>query len=76
MENLRKLDDAANAYYDANGVTSVTLDQLVGPRNAIPQLIPVAGESYQSVLFVKGHPLRLFLKDGRTLVYPAPLVYP
>ena len=76
MENLRKLNDAANAYYDANGVTSVTLDQLVGPRNAIPQLIPVAGESYQSVLFVKGHPLRLFLKDGRTLVYPAPLVYP
>ena len=76
MENLRKLYDAANAYYDANGVTSVTLDQLVGPRNAIPQLIPVAGESYQSVLFVKGHPLRLFLKDGRTLVYPAPLVYP
>jgi type IV pilus assembly protein PilA len=72
MENLRKLDDAANAYYDANGVTSVTLDQLVGPRNAIPELIPVAGESYQSVLFKKGHPLRLFLKDGRTLVYPPP----
>jgi hypothetical protein len=36
----------------------------------IPELVPVAGENYRSVLFMKGHPLRLFLKDGRTLIYP------
>jgi hypothetical protein len=70
MENLRRLNDAANAYYDANGTTSVTLENLVGPGNMIPELVPVAGENYRSVLFKKGHPLRLFLKDGRTLVYP------
>ena len=70
MENLRKLNDAANAYYDANGTTSVTLENLVGPGTMIPELVPVAGENYRSVLFMKGHPLRLFLKDGRTLIYP------
>jgi type IV pilus assembly protein PilA len=72
MENLRKLNEAANADYDVNGTTSVTLDDLVGPRKAIPELVPVAGEDYHSVLFKKGHPLRLFLKDGRTLLYPSP----
>jgi type IV pilus assembly protein PilA len=72
MENLRKLNAAANAYYDANGTTSVTLDDLVGPGNAIPALAPVAGEDYHLLLFKKGHPLRLSLKDGRTLVYPPP----
>jgi type IV pilus assembly protein PilA len=72
MENLRKLNAAANAYYDANGTTSVNLDDLVGPKNAIPELVPVAGEDYHSVIFMKGHPLRLFLKDGRTLIYPPP----
>jgi type II secretory pathway pseudopilin PulG len=72
MENLRKLNAAANAYYDANGTTSVNLDDLVGPKNAIPELVPVAGEDYHSVIFMKGHPLSLFLKDGRTLIYPPP----
>jgi len=72
LDNLRRLNDAANAYYDANGTTSVTLENLVGPGNMIPALVPVAGENYRSVLFKKGHPLRLFLKDGRTLVYPPP----
>jgi type II secretory pathway pseudopilin PulG len=72
LENLQKLNAAANAYYDANGTTSVTLDNLVGPGNAIPELVPVAGEDYHSVLFMKGRPLRLFLKDGRTLTYPPP----
>jgi hypothetical protein len=36
----------------------------------IPQLVPVAGEDYRTVLFKKGHPLRIFLKDGRELTYP------
>ena len=72
LENLRKLNDAANAYYDAHDTTSVTLEDLVGPGMAIPALVPVAGEDYRSVLFKKGHPLRLFLKDGRSLIYPAP----
>ena len=72
LENLHRLNDAANAYYDAHGTTSVTLEDLVGPGLAIPELVPVAGENYHSVLFKQGHPLRLFLKDGRYLVYPAP----
>lgn len=72
LENLHKLNDAANAYYEANNTTSVTLEELVGPGLAIPVLVPVAGENYHSVLFKKGHPLRLYLKDGRNLIYPAP----
>ena len=70
VENLRKLNEAANEYYATHNTTSVTLDQLVGPGTSIPQLVPAEGEDYRSVLFVKGHPLRLYLKDGRIFVYP------
>lgn len=70
MANLRRLNDAANQYYEENDATSVTLENLVGPGRLIPQLVPVAGEDYRTVLFKKGHPLRIFLKDGRELTYP------
>lgn len=70
VHNLRLLNDAANQFYAANGATSTTFADLVGPGRLIPALTPVAGESYQSLLFKKGRPLRLYLKDGRTIAYP------
>jgi hypothetical protein len=70
VHNLRLLDDAANQYYAEHGVTTTTFEDLVGPGKLIPAIMPVAGENYRSLLFKKGHPLRLYLKDGRTLIYP------
>ena len=48
----------------------VGLDQLVGPGKYIPSINSVAGEDYRTVLFKKGKPLRLFLKDGRIVIFP------
>ncbi|HMD59833.1 MAG TPA: hypothetical protein VKG78_00285 [Opitutaceae bacterium] len=70
MENLRTLDEAANRYYAEHDTTTATLDQLAGPGNLVPHLESVSGEDYHSVLFKKGRPLRLYLKDGRVIVYP------
>jgi len=68
--NLRRLNDAANDYYAEQGTTTTTYEKLVESGKLVPPIKPVAGEDYQSLLFKKGHPLRLYLKDGRTLTYP------
>jgi hypothetical protein len=70
LQNLRLLDQAANQYYAAHDTTTVTFEQLVGPGTLLPQINSVQGEDYHSVLFLKGRPLRLYLKDGRVIVYP------
>jgi type IV pilus assembly protein PilA len=71
-DNLRVLDEAADRYYAEHDTTTTTLDQLVGPDKYIPAIKPVAGEDYRTVLFKKGRPLRLFLRDGRMIMYPPP----
>lgn len=71
-DNLRVLDEAADRYYAEHDTTTTTLDQLVGPDKYIPAIRSVAGEDYRTVLFKKGRPLRLFLSDGRMIMYPPP----
>lgn len=70
LENLRKLNEAANKYYSDHNTTTTTFEQLVGPEKYLPSITPVAGENYQSLLFKQGRPLRLYLKDGRVIAYP------
>jgi Tfp pilus assembly protein PilE len=70
LENLRKLNDAANKYYSDHNTTTTTFEQLVGPEKYLPSIAPVAGENYRSLLFKQGRPLRLYLKDGRVIAYP------
>ena len=73
IENLRKLDAAANQFYAQSGTTTTTFEQLVGPGRPIPSITPVAGEDYRSLLFKQGRPLRLYLKgENRVIVYPQP----
>jgi hypothetical protein len=67
--NLKALSLAADAYYKANGTTRTSFDKLVGPDKAIPSMPSVAGENYKTLLFAKGRPLRVILKDGRSFVY-------
>jgi type IV pilus assembly protein PilA len=69
-DNLNVLDQAAQRYYAEHNTTTTTLDQLVGPGKYIPSINSVAGEDYRTVLFKKGRPLRLFLKDGRIVIFP------
>jgi hypothetical protein len=70
MDNLRMLNDAAEKYYADHNATTATFEQLVGPDKYVSAVLPVAGEDYRTVLFKKGRPLRIYLKDGRVLAYP------
>jgi hypothetical protein len=70
QENLRKLDEAANKFYADHDETTTTLEQLVGPGKYLPSIRRVAGEDYRTLLFKKGRPLRLYLRDGRVIMYP------
>ena len=72
LENLQILNDAANKYYRDNDTTSTTFEQLVGPEKYIASIKSIEGEDYRSLLFKKGHPLRLYMKDGRVIVFPPP----
>jgi len=73
IDNLRRLDEAANRFYAENGTTTTTFEQLVGPGRPIASITPVAGEDYRPLLFKQGRPLRLYLKtEGRVIVYPPP----
>ncbi len=69
-DNLNMLDQAAQRFYAEHNATTTTLDQLVGPGKYLPSINSVAGEDYRTVLFKKGRPLRLFLKDGRIVIFP------
>ena len=73
LDNLRILNDAANQYYEDHQATTTTFEQLTSDGHYVHDPItPVAGEDYRTVLFKKGRPLRLFLKDGRIVTYPPP----
>ena len=69
-DNLRLLDEAASQYYADHDATTTTFEQLVGGDKYILEVKSAAGEDYRSLLFKKGRPLRLYLKDGRVIVYP------
>jgi hypothetical protein len=47
--NLQQLAAAAAQYLTDTGIPATSLDELVGPGKLLPQLTPVAGESYNSV---------------------------
>ena len=66
QNNLRQLSSAAEQYYLETGSTNATYDNLVGPNRYIPELKPVAGENYRSIIFKQGSPIRITLPDGRT----------
>ncbi|KXU34740.1 hypothetical protein AXK11_07815 [Cephaloticoccus primus] len=51
LENLRRLDAAAQQYYLEHGVSSAPYEALVGPDKYIEQLTPVAGEDYSKLSF-------------------------
>jgi hypothetical protein len=70
MENLRVLSEAADKYYADHNATTATFELLVGPDKYVSAVLSVAGEDYRTVLFKKGRPLRLYLKDGRVFIYP------
>ena len=72
LDNLHALSQAAEKYYKDNDATSTTYWQLVGPGKYIPTIKPAEGEDYRSLLFKKGHSLRLYMKDGRVIAYPPP----
>ncbi len=71
IENLQRLNSAAESYYADHNETTTTYERLVGPGKYLPSITPVAGEDYRSLLFKQGRPLRLYLKDGRVLVFPS-----
>ncbi len=64
--NLRQLALAAERHYRETGASNATYADLVGPGRYLPDLRPVAGESYRSIIFRAGAPVRLHLPDGRT----------
>jgi type IV pilus assembly protein PilA len=68
QNNLRSLSAAADQYYLINGVAAASYDLLVGPDKLVKALVPVAGENYRSVVFIKGVPLRVRLPDGRMIL--------
>jgi hypothetical protein len=70
LANLKVLSEAADKYYADHGVTTTTLERLMEERYIRPPVSTAAGEDYRTVLFKKGRPLRLFLKDGRIITYP------
>jgi formylmethanofuran dehydrogenase subunit D len=70
VANLQILNEAAEKYYTDHDTTTTTYEQLVGPDKYIPSIKSVEGEDYRSLLFKKGHSLRLYLKDGRVVVFP------
>jgi hypothetical protein len=70
VSNLQILNEAAEKYYTEHDTTTTTYEQLVGPDKYVPSIKSIEGEDYRSLLFKKGHPLRLYLKDGRVVVFP------
>jgi type IV pilus assembly protein PilA len=69
LANLRQFSAAADQFYIEHGVTRATYDDLVGPDKYIRRVVPVMGEDYRSMRFRSGEPLRVQLRDGRTIEY-------
>jgi len=50
LENLRRLDVAAQQYYLEQGSDTAPYEALVGPEKSIQELKSVAGEDYSTVI--------------------------
>jgi type II secretory pathway pseudopilin PulG len=68
--NLAILYAAADRYYADHNTTSTTFADLVGPGKPVTEIRSFGGEDYHSLLFKQGHPLRLYMDDGRVFTYP------
>ncbi len=69
LNNLRQLSAAADQFYLENGVSTVRLDQLVGPDKYVKSLTPVEGEDYGQIRFSQGSSLVVRTRDGREITY-------
>lgn len=70
LDNARRLAVAAEEYFLKNGVSTVTLDKLVGPTNLVTELKIVANETYP-LTFSQGVPIKVTgVAGSRTVVYP------
>jgi len=56
LENLRKLDVAAQQYYLEQGSDTAPYEALVGPEKYIDRLKSVAGEDYSTLVFDSAAP--------------------
>jgi type IV pilus assembly protein PilA len=69
LNNARQLSAASDQYYLENGVSSVTISDLVGPTSYIKALNSVANESYP-VGFTQGTTITIGSVAGtRTITY-------
>ncbi len=56
LNNLRQLAAASDQYFMENGVSSVTIDKLVGPNTCIKWLKPADGEDYSKIDLTQPQP--------------------
>lgn len=70
LDNARLLAVAADQYFLENGVSTVTLDKLVGPANLVKELKIIANETYP-LSFSQGVPIKVTgVAGARTVVFP------
>jgi type IV pilus assembly protein PilA len=70
INNLRQLAAAADQFFLENGVTKVTLDQIVGPDKYVRKLIAVDGEDYSKLDLTQGvTPWKVVSASGVTASY-------
>lgn len=72
MNNLRQLSAAADQYFLEQGVSKVTVAQLVGtePGKYIKAIKPAAGESYPGTMVIEqGQPIRVKTGGGQEMQY-------
>jgi type IV pilus assembly protein PilA len=70
VNNLYTLDEAAKKYCIEHNVDTVAYADLVGPGKLLPEVKPVAGEDYTSLVFKRGQRVEVRLSDGRIVRYP------
>lgn len=70
MNNLRMLASAADQYFLENGVTDVSIDQLIGPNKYIKELPSVDGEDYSKLdLSLDTKEWKIVSKSGIIVTY-------
>ena len=69
LNNLRQLGAAADQFYLERGVAAASYNDLVGPKGYVKALIPVAGENYRELHFMRGQVLRVRLASGKIVEY-------
>lgn len=71
LNNLRMIAAASDQYFLENGVNNVEIEQIVGPDKYIKNLIPIAGESYTSLVIRQGQPIQVRTNTGEIITYSA-----